>query len=226
MASGRKFVAELAARHVASGRPTGWFEPLYAAASGDAGRIPWADLAPNPGLLAWAARQGTVPSKGARALVVGCGLGDDAEEMARWGAEVVAFDISATAVEWAKRRFPGSRVHYEAADLLDTPAAWARAFTFVFEAYTLQSIPQSMRPMAIGRVANFVAPGGTLLVIARGRDEREDVEGPPWPLAASELEPFEAAGLETVRFEDYMDEESPPQRRFRVQYERPRSGAS
>lgn len=226
MASGRKSVSELAARHLASGRPTGWFEPLYAAASGDAARIPWADLAPNPGLLGWAARQGSTPPVGARALVVGCGLGDDAEEVARWGTKVVAFDISATAVDWAKRRFPESTVHYEAADLLDTPPAWARAFAFVFEAYTLQSMPQSMRPTAIGRVAGFVAQGGTLLVIARGRDEREDIEGPPWPLAASELEPFEAAGLEVVRFEDYMDDESPPQRRFRVQYERPRSGAS
>ncbi len=226
MTSGRRFVSELAARHVASGRPTGWFEPLYAAASGDAARIPWADLAPNPGLLAWAARQGAAPPIGPRALVVGCGLGDDAEELARRGAQVVAFDISSTAVDWAKRRFPHSAVHYEAADLLDTSAAWARAFTFVFEAYTLQSMPQSMRPIAIDRVAGFVAPGGTLLVIARGRDEREEVDGPPWPLAASELERFEAAGLEVVHFEDYMDDEAPPQRRFRVQYERPRSGAS
>jgi SAM-dependent methyltransferase len=226
MTSGRKFVSELAARHVASGRPTGWFEPLYAAASGDAGRIPWADLAPNPGLFAWAEHQGATPRIGPRALVVGCGLGDDAEELARRGAQVVAFDISSTAVDWAKRRFPDSTVRYEAADLLDTPAAWARAFTFVFEAYTLQSMPQSMRPLAIDRVAGFVAPGGTLLVIARGRDEREEVDGPPWPLAASELERFEGAGLEVVRFEDYMVDAVPPQRRFRVQYERPRSGAS
>lgn len=226
MASARKVVIELAARHVASGRPTGWFEPLYAAASGDAAQVPWADLAPNPGLVAWGRRRGTEGLAGKRALVVGCGLGDDAEELARWGMQVLAFDVSATAVEWARRRFPASAVRYVAADLLDPPAAWTRAFDLVFEAYTLQSLPEAVRPAAMDRVAGFVAPGGTLLVIARGRDEHEQPAGPPWPLAAGELDRLERAGLKTVRFEDYMDEEAPPQRRFRAEWERARSGAS
>jgi hypothetical protein len=146
--------------------------------------------------------------------------------LARWGLDVVAFDVAATAIAWARRRFPGSAVRYEVGDLLSPPGAWTRAFDFVFEAYTLQSLPQAVRPTAIDRLAGFVAPGGTLLVIARGRDEREPIVGPPWPLAASELEPIEAAGLEAVRFEDYADDETPPQRRFRVQYGRPRSSAS
>lgn len=226
MTDARKFVAKLAAQHVESGRPTGWFEPLYVAASGDAGKVPWADLAPNPGLVAWARRAGTTVRSGMRALVVGCGLGDDAEELARWGMQVVAFDISPTAVAWAKRRFARSAVRYESADLFDPPAIWTRAFDFVFEAYTLQSVPESTRPAAIDRVAAFVALGGTLLIIARGRDEHEDVAGPPWPLAASELDRIERTGLEVASFEDYMDDEAPPQRRFRAQYERPRLGAS
>jgi len=225
MADARKLVSKLAAEHVAGGRPTEWFEPLYAAASGDPAQVPWADLEPNPGLLAWGRREGTARG-GARALVVGCGLGDDAEELARWGMKVVAFDVSATAVAWARRRFPRSDVRYEVADLFGPPPAWARAFDFVFEAYTLQSVPQSTRPVAIDRVAAFVAPGGTLLVIARARDEHEQIEGPPWPLAASELDRLERAGLQVVRFEDFMDDEAPPQRRFRVHCERPRSGAS
>jgi len=226
MSETRRRAAELAAQHVSDGRPTGWFEPLYAAASGDAGKVPWADLAPNPGLLVWARRAGTTAYHGKRALVVGCGLGDDAEEVAGWGARVLAFDISPTAIAWARLRFPESRVSYEVGDLFSPPGSWARAFDFVFEAYTLQSLPRSVRPPAFDNLAGFVAPGGTLLVIARARDEREQVEGPPWPLAASELERFETSGLEAVRFEDYVDEEVPPQRRFRVQYERPRSGAS
>jgi SAM-dependent methyltransferase len=226
MNGARKFVSELAARHIAGGEPTGWFEPLYVAASGDESRVPWADLAPNPGLIAWAGRGAASAGRGTRALVVGCGLGDDAEEVARWGMQVVAFDVSPTAVAWARRRFPDSAVNYEVADLFHPPQAWARAFAFVFEAYTLQSVPESVRPSAIDRVASFVAPGGTLLVIARGRDEHEQPDGPPWPLAASEIDRFERAGLEVVRFEDYMDEEAPPQRRFRAEYGRPRSGAS
>jgi SAM-dependent methyltransferase len=222
----RKVVSKLAAEHVAAGKPTGWFEPLYAAASGDERQVPWADLAPNPGLLAWARRAGATARKRGRALVIGCGLGDDAQELARWGMQVVAFDVSATAVAWAKRRFPESAVRYEEADLLAPPPAWTRSFDLVFEAYTLQSLPQSVLPAAIDRVAAFVAPGGTLLVIARARDDHEEIEGPPWPLAASDFDRIERAGLTVVRFEDYMDEEAPPQRRFRAQYERPPSGAS
>lgn len=226
MTDARKFVSTLAAQHIARGEPMGWFEPLYVAASGDESRVPWADLAPNPGLIAWARGGAASGRSGARALVVGCGLGDDAEEVARWGMKVVAFDVSPTAVAWARGRFPESVVHYEAADLFHPPQAWTRGFEFVFEAYTLQSVPESALPSAIDRVANFVAPGGTLLVIARGRDEHEAIEGPPWPLAASDLDRFERAGLEVVRFEDYMDDEAPPQRRFRAECARPRSGAS
>ncbi|MGO9835344.1 MAG: class I SAM-dependent methyltransferase [Polyangiaceae bacterium] len=183
-------------------------------------------LAPNPGLVAWARRSGTVGRGGKRALVVGCALGDDAEELAGWGMKVVAFDVSAESIDSARRRFPGSVVHYEAADLLAPPSAWARAFDLVLESRTLQSFPQAVRPLALDRLAGFVAPGGTLLVIAPGRDEHEEAEGPPWPLAPSDLERLERVGLEAVRFEDYMDDEVPPQRRLRVQYERPRSGAS
>jgi ubiquinone/menaquinone biosynthesis C-methylase UbiE len=184
------------------------------------------NLAPNPGLVAWGQRSGTIARGGGRALVVECGPGDDAEELARWGMKVVAFDASAAAIDSARRRFPRSGVHYEVASLLGAPSAWARAFDFVFEARALQWTPRAVRPSAVDRLAGFVAPGGTLLVIARGRDEHEEFEGPSWPLAASDLERLERVGLEVVRFEDYMDEETPPQRRLRVQYERPRSGAS
>jgi hypothetical protein len=40
----------------------------------------------------------------------------------------------------------------------------------------------------------------------------------PWPLIRSELE--EVPILRTLAFEDYMDGESPPVRRFRVLYEK------
>jgi formyltetrahydrofolate-dependent phosphoribosylglycinamide formyltransferase len=77
--------------------PTAWFETLYAEAGADATRIPWADLAPNPDLVAWTARPGALA--GARtAVVVGCGLGHDAEHLARHGLDVTAFDIAPSAV--------------------------------------------------------------------------------------------------------------------------------
>jgi hypothetical protein len=69
-------------------------------------------------------------------------------------------------------------------------------------------------------IASFVAPGGTLLVFARGRDPHEPEGMMPWPLTRGELAEFEAHGLKEVSFEDYTDTEDPPARRFRVTYSR------
>jgi SAM-dependent methyltransferase len=179
-------------------------------------------LEPTPGLTSWL-RSGNVwrkENRTTRALVVGCAAGDDAEELSRMGLEVVAFDVVPAVVASAKKRFPDSRVHYEVADVVALPRSWRRAFDFVFEAYTFESLPPASLPIALDKVASVLAPGGTLLVLAHGRDDHEEAAGPPWPLAACDLERLEQAGLELVRFEDFTDQGVPPQRRFRAEYRR------
>lgn len=42
----------------------------------------------------------------------------------------------------------------------------------------------------------------------------------PWPLTREELRHFDQLGFEPTRFEDYFDDETPPVRRFRVEYRR------
>src|SRR5437016_4070207 len=89
----------LAEKALAKGDITGWFDELYTAASGNASLIPWADENPNRYLLEWLDRKGdrpVAPTIGKKAIVIGCGLGDDAEELSRRGFEVTAFDISET----------------------------------------------------------------------------------------------------------------------------------
>ena len=123
--AGRRYARQLAAESIARGDPTGWFEPLYAAAEQGATTVPWADLAPYPGLVSTLAG---VPGRG-RALVVGCGLGDDAEHVASLGFTTVAFDVSPTAIASARRRFSRSAVEYVTADLLSPPRnspGWSR----------------------------------------------------------------------------------------------------
>src|SRR5215472_10485502 len=80
-------------------------------------------VAPHAGLVTWPRLRilRVAEGKQVRALVVGCGLGDDAEELARLGMQVVAFDVASAAVESARRRFPASTVRYEVADLLAPP---------------------------------------------------------------------------------------------------------
>ncbi|XAL98807.1 class I SAM-dependent methyltransferase [Phycisphaeraceae bacterium D3-23] len=213
----------------------GLFEALYAQVDGDPGRVPWADLMPNPILSRWLdeqkvgrpSRPSEEPTGGTpvplvpRAAVVGCGLGDDAHLLAQRGYDVLGFDVAPTAVEWARRRFTRDRLRFETADLFDLPADWRGAFDLVVEIYTFQSLPLAVRPAAFDNAASLVAPGGRLLIVCRGRDEDEPATKLPFPLIRSELDRFVKAGLAESRFEDFVDDEDPPVRRFLAEFVQP-----
>jgi len=213
----RKKARELAQEFLQQNAPLGWFEALYAQAGQDASAISWADLTPNPNLIEWLERE-HISGNGKRALKIGCGLGDDAEELARRGFRVTAFDIAPSAIAWCHARFPYSQVAYQTRDLFRAPSEWRGAFDFVLEAYTLQVLPPELRAEAIAKIAEFIAPGGTLLVICRGRNADDSPGQMPWPLLRDELQHFTRHGLIEGAFEDYLDREDPPVRRFRVTY--------
>ena len=203
---------------ISAGEPLRWFEDLYRAAETDGVTVPWAEFTVNPHLASWR-RLADLPS--GRALVVGCGYGDDAEWLSRRGWDVTAFDISETAVERARKRFPGSPVDYAVADLLQVPVEWtAHRFDLVVEAYTIQVLPPGSgeRAAAIRALADMT--GQTLLVIARGCDPGDDSGSMPWPVSKLELGALSDVGLDEVEFEDFIDEEIPPTRRFRITYQR------
>jgi SAM-dependent methyltransferase len=214
---------ELADAFLERGDAKGWFEALYAEAGAAAERIPWADLVPNPHLVSWL-DENNARGEGRRALVIGCGLGDDAELLAARGFDVTAFDISATAIKWSRRRYPNSKVDYLVADLFEFPVEWREAFNLVVEVNTFQVLPGELRPAAVSAMVNCVTPGGSLLVIARGREPNDDPGSMPWPLTVSDLEPLAHSGLELISFEDFFDDENPPVRRFRIQYRKPIEG--
>jgi SAM-dependent methyltransferase len=220
MADKRARVRELAAEYTQSGNQLGWFEALYAEAGNDNAAIPWADMEPNPRLLEFWQKH-PLETAGKRALVIGCGLGDDSEQLAAWGFRTTAFDISPTAIAATRKRYPESKVEYAVADLFDPPSNWLRGFDFVLEIYTVQAFTGELRAKAVAKIAESVAPGGQLLVIARGRaDDEPQGQGPPWPLTTDEIDGFRRAGLEVESFEDYADPEPPWVRRFRALYRR------
>jgi DNA-binding transcriptional ArsR family regulator len=99
----------IAPRFLAAGDPTGWFEELYAAGERGRIRMPFHRHGPHPPLVEWGERRNLVGT-GRRAVVVGCGLGADAEYVASRGYQTTGFDISEAAVRIARRRHPGSSV--------------------------------------------------------------------------------------------------------------------
>ena len=207
---------ELARESLAAGDVTGWFERLYQESDHGA-VVPWAELRPNPNLTDWWDAGPSIEAAGRTALVVGCGLGDDAEALASWGFKVTAFDVAPTAIAKAGGRFPSSTVDYQTVDLFSPPSHWKRAFDFVFESYTLQALPVNVRGWAVRKIASFLAPAGHLLLIARARDATDPAGNMPWPLTEEDLAQFERLGLAVVSWEDYMDGSI---RRFRVLYQR------
>jgi SAM-dependent methyltransferase len=200
--------------------PTGWFEQVYARADSGELIVPWAYMQPNPALVAWMARENR-PQAGARALVIGCGLGDDAEVLAERGCIVTAFDVSETAIRKCRERFPASQVDYQMVDLFHAPEGWWAGFDFVFESRTVQSLPYTLAEQAIGQIAGFVAPGGALLVLCAGREPHEDRRGIPWPLSRAELVLFTQYGLHETHFEEYHERGG---RQFRVEFLRRAAG--
>ena len=198
---------------------TGWFEPLYSDARAGTRSVPWDRGTAHPLLTAWTAAQG-VRGEGRRALVIGAGLGFDAEHLAALGFATTAFDVAPTAVAMARERFPGSAVDYRVADLLDLPREWARAFDLVVEIITVQALPEELRAPATAAIAGTVAPGGTLFVVSGIRDGAPQ-PGPPWPLTRAQVEAFATGGLALARLDRAPLPGAPHEGRWLAVLERP-----
>ena len=178
--------------------PVDWFEPLYAQSESDGSGIPWANMSTHPSFSEWLNRT-ALEGTGKSALVVGCGMGDDAIELESRAFQVTAFDVSDTAIQYCKDRFPESDVNFVQADLLIEQPKWDRQFDFVLEIFTVQALPPKYEDELIQNISKFVAPGGHLLVIAEVSDEQRSFEnGPPWLLTHQHVDKFTSCGLDVV----------------------------
>lgn len=202
-----------------------WYEELYRSAGGDISKVPWAGGLANRCVSSWlnAEAPGRV-RPGSRAMVVGCGLGDNVAELISRGYDAQGFDVAPGAIEWARRRFPDQAGAFMVADLFNLPARLKHRFELVVECCTLQALHPSQREAAASAMASLLGPRGVLVAVARGRDDAElieSVKGPPWPLSVHELLGlFEACGLKPVRAaDDFLDDETPPIRRVRAAFE-------
>jgi ubiquinone/menaquinone biosynthesis C-methylase UbiE len=129
---------------------------------------------------------------------------------------VTGFDVAPSAVAAARHRFAEAGVDFQVADVLDPPADWSEAYDLVFESYTVQALPVALRSTVISRVRRFVAPEGTLLVLAAAEDAHV-AAGPPWPLTRDEVESFAQDGLEVTQIEELGTADA---RRWRAEFRR------
>jgi SAM-dependent methyltransferase len=227
LAEARARTKELQAEFAARGDSLGWFEALYKESSGNNELIPWADLEPNHYFRTWAESR-DLRGNGAKALVIGCGLGDDARYLYELGFSVTAFDISPTAIEWAKRLHAQTDIQFYVADLFSPPAAWiydpedpeTAGFEFVLEIYTIQPLPLELRPRVIDAVGNFVGENGRLVIVTRGREDDEVPDEVPWPVSRLDLSQLEMNGLRQTDFVIMPPLEDDEPDRFVVEYTR------
>jgi SAM-dependent methyltransferase len=178
------------AARVAAGAP-GWHEQVYKEARGDAARVPWAALRAHPLLVEWLNRGACEHVRpGSRALVVGSGLGDDVAEMRSRGFDAVGLEVSPTAVEWSRRRWPELEGCFVEGDASELPAKMRGRFDLVVEVYTVQSVEPRLRGALARGIASARHPRGCVLAVCTERDAGVgpgEEAGPPWGLSEREM---------------------------------------
>ena len=169
--------------------PTGWFDSIYTDAQGDYKAVFWSDLEPSPYLVKWL-KENLNFSKQKKAIVVGCGLGDDAEALSEYGYEVIGFDISKEAIKLCKKRYPNSKVTYLVADLFDYDKSWLQNFDVVYECNTIQVLPGKYRVQARKAISSLLKKQGHALVSCRSRNKGTKENDIPLPLDYDEINKF------------------------------------
>lgn len=215
----REKMEAVATEYIEKGDFYGWFDAIYRETENDSEQIPWVDFEPNRFLLEWN-ETANLQGDGRKALVVGCGLGDEARFLYDLNFDVTAFDVSEKAIEIAKKIHKDTNITFHTVDLFNPPMDWSKTFDLVIEVYTIQALPRELREETIKAISSFVATNGELVVVQRFRENDEDAGGLPWALSPEDLSKFGKNGLTQTSFSEYYGDEDEPIKRFVAVYKR------
>jgi SAM-dependent methyltransferase len=101
--------------------------------------------------------------QGGRAVDLGCGTGRHAALLAGRFDEVLAVDVSAPMLAFARRHRPASNIRYEQRDLREVIEHWDGWFDLVLSVFTLHHLPEPDR--ALQHVRRLVGPAGQAILI-------------------------------------------------------------
>ncbi len=141
-----------------------------------AGTPPWDSGVVEPLLVDFVQRRGLAPG---RALEIGCGTGTNAVWLAARGFDVVALDLSPTAIERARAQATGSPPRFLVRDILVDPLDEGD-FDFVFDCGVFQVFPEAAERSAFAeRVAGLLSPQGVWLSLIGAAEGPRPEVGPP-----------------------------------------------
>lgn len=123
----------------------------------------------DPWLDRWLPEIG-VRTRGRPVLEIGCGNGDDTRTLLDAGFDVVAFDLSAAAVQRARLRAPAA--HIEQRDVRDPFPSDATGLGVVVASLSLHYFPWAQTLDLAGRIRQVLVPGGLLLCRLNSTEDR------------------------------------------------------
>lgn len=141
---------------------------------------PWDKGLPAPPLAEWLSRNKLT----GRVLVPGCGVGHDVAHLILLGVDACGLDISPTAIERAKERYPEIAERFFVADLF----SFSGEFDAVVEHTCLCALPPELRVAYRDAAASLLKPGGLLIGVFFINPEMDPGEtGPPFGISMDEL---------------------------------------
>lgn len=135
--------------------------------------LEWSDLRPSPVRMWFLGEALARIAEGAEVLDLGCGAGIPMTRALASGRRVTGVDISARQIELARANVPGATFVRSDFTTMERPS---RSVDAVTAFYALIHVPQAEQPRVVGRIADWLRPGGILLAQFGSSDTRDEVE--------------------------------------------------